>query len=81
MKTRRATQEDRIMLWLTKYGSITSLQAFREFGATRLSAIVYNLRKKGYDIETKYINSRNRFGDAVTYGRYILRRPSLNNNP
>jgi hypothetical protein len=54
-------------------GSITSWEAIREFGATRLSAIIYNLRyKEGLNIITKNVNDKNRYGDPVSYARYYL---------
>lgn len=37
----------RVYEHLKKQGHITSKEAFELFGATRLSAIIYNLRKRG----------------------------------
>lgn len=51
---------------------ITSIQAFEKFGATRLSAIIFNLRQKGYGIDSVAVESTNRYGDKVLYSRYIL---------
>ena len=67
------TQEQRILQYLKEFGSITSWEAIKEFGATRLSAIIYNLRNKGYNITTSYKSAKNRYGDAVTYGIYELK--------
>ena len=54
-------------------GSITSWEDIREFGATRLSAIIYNLRyRRGLNITTKNERSKNRYGDPVSYARYYL---------
>lgn len=53
-------------------GSITSLEAIELYGATRLSAIIFNLRHRGYDIETQNEGCIDRFGSAITYGRYFL---------
>ena len=44
------THEERTLSYLKLYGSITSLEAIRDLGNTRLSASIFNLRKKGYDI-------------------------------
>ena len=63
--------EDRVLQYLKENKSITSLEAIKEFGATRLSAIIYNLRKE-HNITTKYETSKNRYGDSVSYARYIL---------
>lgn len=53
-------------------GSITSLEAIELYGATRLSGIIFNLRKRGYDIDTQDEGCIDRFGSATTYGRYFL---------
>ena len=37
-----------IQLHLIEKGTITSWEAIKEYGATRLSAIIYNLRNKYY---------------------------------
>lgn len=63
--------EDRVLQYLKENNSITSLEAIEEFGATRLSAIIYNLRKE-HKITTQYETSKNRYGDSVSYARYIL---------
>lgn len=63
--------EDRVLQYLKENNSITSLEAIKEFGATRLSAIIYNLRKE-HNITTQYETSKNRYGDSVSYARYKL---------
>lgn len=67
------TQEQRILDYLKENGSITSWEAIKEFGATRLSAIIYNLRNRGYNITTIYKSAKNRYGDVVGYGVYELK--------
>jgi len=51
---------------------ITSMQAFDLFGATRLSAIIFNLRKD-YDIESIKCEGKNRYGTKVFFDRYVLK--------
>ena len=46
----KLTHQDRILQYLKEYGSITSWEAIKEFGATRLSAVIYNLKKKNNQI-------------------------------
>lgn len=53
-------------------GSITSMEAFELYGATRLSAIIFNLRKRGYEISTKTECITDRYGHPCNYARYIL---------
>ena len=57
---------------MREHGSITQMEATELFGATRLGAIVFNLRKRGHDIETVTVGMTDRYGHAVNYARYVL---------
>lgn len=61
-----------ILNHLKEHGSITSNEAWELYGATRLSAIIFNLRHRGYDIETVMTNMTDRYGYAVNYAKYVL---------
>ena len=61
-----------ILEHLKNYGTITSLEAIEKYGATRLAAIIFQLRKKGYNIITIDMPFTDRFGNHSTYGKYIL---------
>ena len=52
--------EERVLQYMREMGHITSLRAIAEFGITRLSAVIYRLRKRGYHIETETVTSKNR---------------------
>ena len=47
------TKTGKILDNLQKYGYITSWDAINMYHATRLSAIIFNLRKEGYNIESE----------------------------
>lgn len=64
------SQCDMVVDYINEFGSITSLDAFRELGATRLSGIIYNLKKQGYKIKSVDEGSLNRYGRMVYYARY-----------
>tara|TARA_S200002703_G_scaffold65852_1_gene56950 strand:- start:517 stop:753 length:237 start_codon:yes stop_codon:yes gene_type:complete len=49
----RETHKTRLLDYLKKYGSITSLEAIRDLGNTRLSATIFVLKDEGHDIDTK----------------------------
>ena len=66
-----------IVAYLKKTGSITSMEAWSKFHATRLAAVIFNLRKQGYDIETETCNGQNEYG-SYTYAKYILMREPNN---
>lgn len=69
---KRITQYDRVLDHLMKNGRISQKRAIELYGAYRLSAVVYNLRKDGYNITTNYKSGKNRFGDSVTWAEYVL---------
>ena len=62
-----------VLRHLKEYKSITSFEAFTEYGATRLSAIIFNLRKK-HEITDEWIERTNRFGENVRFKKYIYRK-------
>lgn len=57
---------------LIEHNSITSLEAFGKYGATRLSAIIFNLRKEGWVIDTEITQSIDRYNHPVRYATYKL---------
>ena len=67
------TKTQAVLDWLKTHASISSMEAIQNFGATRLSAIIFNLRKAGYDIETVTCEGTDRFGHPMRYARYYLR--------
>lgn len=64
-------QQDRILRHLKDHGSITSMDAIYEYGATRLSAQIFSLRKKGHEIVTRTEHAKNRYGEPTKYARYL----------
>ena len=68
----RETQEQKILKYMKDKGSITAVDAIREFGCMRLASRISDLRESGYNIETVFEVSRNRYGDKVKYARYYL---------
>ena len=65
------TQTGEVLRHLREHGSITSNEAWELYGATRLSAIVFNLKRRGHDIETVMVGGIDRYGNAVNYARYV----------
>lgn len=67
------TQEDRVYEWLKEHKTITSREAFIYLGVTRLSAVIFKLkRNKGVDIQTYRITPKNRYGGRSNCGEYHL---------
>lgn len=75
------SQRDDIIRHLTTEGSITAWEAIKEYGSTRLSAIIYELRKKGWNIESEMVTSKNRYGNTVQFARYHFKSKPAENKP
>lgn len=50
--------EERVLQYMRETGYITSWRAIAEFGITRLSAVIYRLRKRGYNIQTETVTGK-----------------------
>lgn len=61
----------RILDHLKEHGSITSMEAFKCYGITRLSARIKELRDKGYNIVTMMIEGENRYSEPIRYAKYV----------
>lgn len=63
-----------IMLHLQEKGSITSWEAIKEYGATRLSAIIFNLRHRyKLNIINEDVTFTDRYGNSSYFTKYILK--------
>jgi len=69
------TGADAILWHLKTYGNITSYEAIKEYGVTRLAAIIFNHRKNGYDIDSMPLKKKTRFGRSTTISKYIYTKP------
>ena len=66
------TQEQRVLDYIREHGSITSMQAFTDLKITRLSARIFNLRARGFNIENVSHTYKNGQGTTTTYTEYVL---------
>ena len=66
-------KEERLLAYLKKHKKgITSLDAINKLGETRLSATIYLLRQRGFQILDTYETSQNRYGEDTRFKRYVL---------
>ena len=66
-------KEERLLTYLRKNKKgITSLDAINKLGDTRLSATIYLLRQRGFQILDTYETSQNRYGENTHFKRYVL---------
>lgn len=60
-------QADTILEHLMVHGSITSWEAIQKYRITRLSAVIYDLKKMGYRIRTDFESN-----EETHWARYTL---------
>ena len=68
MRSRYDSQKTKVFNHLNNDNGITPIEALKLFGAFRLSAIIFDLRKDGYDIQTNLIQN-----GGKRYAYYKLR--------
>lgn len=67
------TQKDMVLDYIKQNGSITTNDAIYGMGITRLSDVIFRLKKDGYEFNTVIERSVNRFGNKTEYARYSLK--------
>lgn len=65
-------RERRVFDYMLEFGSITSLESFVDLGETRLSGCIWQLKKKGVNISTKFVDVRNRYGENRKIKEYSI---------
>ena len=72
-KMKKTTKHDQVKSHLKSKRQISSLEAIKLFSATRLSAIIYNLRRKEcWDIVSVPMQIKDRNGNTCVYSLYKL---------
>lgn len=69
----RMTQNQKVLEYMSMYGSITPLEAMRDLGVYRLSARISNLKEDGYSIITDIVAVPNRYGGKSRVASYRLK--------
>ena len=68
----KLSQCEMIVKYIRDFGSITTLQAFRDIGCTRLASRITDLKNRGYKFRDEFVTSKNRYGVKVRYKKYYL---------
>lgn len=69
----KTTKIAQVKKHLKEKGSITSWEAIRLYGSTRLSDIIFKLRKLDWNIETVNILTKDRNDNSVNFAKYIYK--------
>lgn len=72
MENHNPTQNQIVLDYMHKHGSITQIEALRDIGVMRLASRVSDLRRLGYDIASRTENVKNRYGEKFRIKRYSL---------
>ena len=72
MSEKKTNKTKKVLEHLQTYGCITSMEAYDNYKATRLSDIIYRLRNKGYRIDTIDIPFVDIYETKSHYGKYVL---------
>ena len=57
----RKTQYQVVLGHLQEHGTITSFEAISKYGITRLSGVIFNLKKDGHNITSKLVKVKTRY--------------------
>ena len=66
------THYQRIYDYMSKFGSISPMEAYDHLGETKLSTRIGEMKRRGIEIEGREEVGKNRFGQEVRYMRYRL---------
>lgn len=66
------TQCEMVIAYLTENEEITTLDAYRQLGITRLSARIHDLREQGWEFETRVKKVKDRYGNKAWVTAYRI---------
>ncbi len=66
------TKKERILRHIQDFGTITPMEAMQDYGSMRLAAIIFDLKKDGYNIMTETLHGTDRYGKPTHWARYRL---------
>lgn len=72
MNEEKATQAQRVLDYIDRFGSITQFEAMNDLGVMRLASRISDLKKLGYPINGEVIAVKNRFDETCYVKRYSM---------
>ena len=77
MQHHKLTQNERVLAYMKKFGSITPLEAMNVIGVMRLAARISDLKKRGHKITSKTVLVKNRYGESCSVKQYSFQEEEL----
>lgn len=71
-KVKFSKKAQRVFDYMKDFGSITTLEAYKDLGETRLSARIFELKDKGFCISFEWIEVLNRYKEKCRLKRYCI---------
>ena len=68
----KPTQNERVLDYIERFGSITQLDALADLGVMRLASRISDLKRLGYPIVSEIETVNNRFGEKCHIKRYRM---------
>lgn len=68
----KVTQCQRIIAYIKEFGSISTLEAFRDLGVARLASRIHDLKGQGYHFITETKTAKNRWDENTSFKVYRL---------
>ena len=72
MQHSNLTQNQRILDYMERHGSITQLEALNACSVMRLASRISDLRRKGHPIESQMVKVTNKYGETCRVKRYYM---------
>lgn len=69
---KRLTQAQRVLKYLNDFGSITSLEAYRDLGIIQLPRRIFDLRQAGINIKSDWQVVINRYNEKTQIKRFYI---------
>ena len=66
------TQNERVLDYITKFGSINPMQALSDLGVMRLARRISDIKRMGINVRKDMVHAKNRYGEDVCFARYSL---------
>ena len=70
-------QQQRILDYITDFGSITAGEAHYDLGILNFSARLSELKDKGIKFKATRETAKNRYGEPINYNRYTFYREGI----
>lgn len=72
MPTDLKPSAQRVLAYMSEHGSITGQLAITDLGMTELRSRISEISRAGFPIKKEWQNSKNKFGETVSFVRYSL---------